>query len=326
MVRAEEDFSDPRVRERALAAALEAGEEARAVELIGRMGRDGLEFSCRCYALAIAGGLVEASLACACAGFRLAVTDEPAVAARIARSDGMRGLAGFMEDYGYCKAQRTYYAPVVDSRASAEPVRALLAVGLLPARDASELLTLALRQGRVDLARVLVEGGAQLPDTMRGSIPAELKGKRAVCRADESDRWRAFATPLVTLGVLELVLEHVGDEPCPMRRAWFAAYGRTAGFARKLALIAQHASAESCEDAGAALSAMAAAGELDGVRAMLSWEDLGLGAVDQAYEAARAAGSVEAAALLLERKRRAGRGARSAAAALGLELDLELEL
>lgn len=295
---------DPRDNERALASALETGDESDALVLFERMGRAGIEFSCRCFMLAITEGMERASAAFARAGFHLAATDEPAVQALIERDGSMRGLSMFMKEYRYCKAQRTYYLPVVESDASVGPVRALLAEGLLPRRDQEELLTLSIRHGKPALARVLLDGGAQLAPSIREAVPEDLRGGMSdFVELGQRDRWVEFATPLLSIEVLRIVLEQVGDAICPMKRAWFSAYGRTPDFACKLAMIALHSDGAHCEDIEAALSTVAADSQLDAVHAMCAWDNVSVGVLEAAHVAACAAGAVEAAAVLLAAKR-----------------------
>ena len=328
--------------EKKLFAAIEQGEtEAlQAFETIG--GREGLEFSCRCYSAAISKGMVALSLAFAKAGFVLSVADEPFMKASLAAANAKpaaakpaktqpaaagsittkpadakpadakpaaakpacaRGLKTFMEQYRYCKAKRTYYLPIALCTFSAKPLEALMQAKLLPEHDASEILTLALRHGNINLARTLVAQGATLPNSIRGSIPENLKGKSAIYDNDSGNRWRSFVSPCYTLEVIELALEHAGSSPCSVLASWMLSYKREPNFAQKLATIVLRSNASHCENAPDVLCVLAEAGQTAAVEYMTSWSTIDANNLAHAYEAAQQAGQVETAALLIRARK-----------------------
>ena len=313
--------------EKKLFAAIEQGEtEAlQAFETIG--GREGLEFSCRCYSAAISKGMVALSLAFAKAGFVLSVADEPFMKASLAAANAQpaaakpaatgaadakpaaakpacaRGLKTFMEQYRYCKAKRTYYLPIALCTFSAKPLEALMQAKLLPEHDASEILTLALRHGNINLARTLVAQGATLPNSIRGSIPENLKGKSAIYDNDSGNRWRSFVSPCYTLEVIELALEHAGSSPCSVLASWMLSYKREPNFAQKLATIVLRSNASHCENAPDVLCVLAEAGQTAAAEYMTSWSTIDANNLAHAYEAAQQAGQVETAALLIRARK-----------------------
>ena len=290
----------PMEAEQRLADALLSGDEELAVRELGAIGRENLEFTGRCYALAITGGMAKAALAFGRAGFHLNVMDEPAVLAEIAASGGAtRGLVDFMRRYRACKAQRTYYLPIVQEPAAAECVRALLAHGVgLTERDCSELLSLAVRQDNVQLARVLVDGGAQLAVDIHEAAPSDLAGKMSSLAP--ADPWVDQLSPRSSLAMIAFVIEQMGGDPCPVRADWFKLYFRDPQFSEKLALIAPHANAETCECPDALLAELARGGHTEAVRAVLGWHGLDADACTEALTIARECGHVEMAAALLQ--------------------------
>lgn len=287
--------------EKALFSALEQGENQalEAFEHIG--GRSGLDFSCRCYSAAIERGMVALSLAFARAGLNLSVSEEPIRDAH-PKSEDSRGLKSFMEQYRYCKAKRTYYLPIVLSEKSTEPIAALLSEKLLKEADASELLTLALRHGNIALARVLADGGATLPDSIRGSVPENLKGKSEIFSTDTGNRWRTFVSPQYTLEVIELALEHAGNEPCNVVASWLTSYRRQSSFASKLAAIVVHSDGTHCEAAPEVLTILAASGKSAAVAHMASWNTIGSEDLACACKAAQDAGYIETASILIGKR------------------------
>ena len=290
----------PLEAEQRLAAALLDGDEDLAIDELAAIGRENLEFTGRCYALAITRGMVRATLAFGHADFHLNVMDEPAVKGELAASGGAtRGLVGFMQRYRSSKAQRTYYLPIVQEPAAIDPVRALLEEGVgLTERDCSELLSLAVRQDNVALARVLVEGGSRLAVDIHDAAPSDLAGKMSM--EASGDPWADQLSPRSSLAMISFVIEQMGDDPCPIRADWFKLYFRDPQFADKLALIAPHSSADSCECAGALLAELARGGHVQAVRSVLGWEGLEADACDEALAIAREHGHVEIAAALLQ--------------------------
>ena len=92
---------DPVAAEARLAAAVESGDESFAAREFAAIGRDSLEFTGRCFALAIASGMCNAAVLFGEAGFHLNVMDEPAVQAELAAGNaGTRGLVGFLQQIG----------------------------------------------------------------------------------------------------------------------------------------------------------------------------------------------------------------------------------
>ena len=214
-----------------------------------------------------------------------------------------RGLKTFMEQYRYCKAKRTYYLPIALCTFSAKPLEALMQAKLLPEHDASEILTLALRHGNINLARTLVAHGATLPNSIRGSIPENLKGKSAIYDNDSGNRWRSFVSPCYTLEVIELALEHAGSSPCSVLASWMLSYKREPNFAQKLATIVLRSNASHCENAPDVLCVLAEAGQTAAVEYMTSWSTIDANNLAHAYEAAQQAGQVETAALLIRARK-----------------------
>ena len=294
------DPAGPVQAERRLAAAVEGGDEALVARELAAIGRENIEFTGRCFALAITAGLVETAALFGRAGFHLNVMDEPAVQAELAAAGACtRGLVDFMQRYRYCKAQRTYYLPVVQEPLSAGPIGALLAQGAgLSAHDCSELLSLAIRQDNVGLARVLVDGGARLACDIHDAAPSDLAGKMSM--QPPADPWADQLSPRSSLDMIAFVLEQLGDAPCPIRADWFKLYFRDPRFSDKLALIAPHGSAGTCEDASALLAELARGGHAKAVRDVLAWDGLDADALDEALDIARKAGHVEITAALLQ--------------------------
>ena len=298
-------YEKPREAEMRLAEVVLAGDEDAIERELAAIGARTIEFTGRCYAAAITGGLVRTAVLFGRAGFHLNVMDEPAVIAELeANAGGMRGLVGFMERYRYCRAQRTYYLPVVQAPAAVEPIRALLAEGVgLTERDKSELLSLSVRQDNVELARVLVGGGAQLYSDIHEAAPRDLHGMTSVAMTDNP--WMDQLTPRSSLSMIAFIIEQLDDCPCPIKSDWFKLYFRDPEFAAKLALIAPHGCGELCEDARSLFVELARAGFASAVSAVLSWGDIEAEALDAALDAAREAGHVEIAADILKAKQAA---------------------
>ena len=290
---------DPVEAEARLARAVEGGDEGLVERELAAIGRENIEFTGRCFALAITQGLEATAVLFGRAGFCLNVMDEPAVRAELASSGARtRGLVDFLQRYRSCKAQRTYYLPVVQEPLAVGPVKALLREGAgLSAHDCSELLSLAVRQDNVELARVLVAGGAQLADDIHDAAPDDLAGKMTL---PDVDPWAEQLSPRSSAGMIAFVLEQLGDRPCPVKADWFKLYFRDLAFSGKLALIAPHSNAAACEDAPALLAELARGGHAAAVRAVLAWDGLDTDGLGDALEAARAAGHVEIAAALLQ--------------------------
>ena len=184
--------------EKELSALVEAGDERAVIDWLESPGAALVEFTGRCFGAAVSSGMADASLLMGKLGFHLAVTDDKAAKRAIEQSKSMRGLLGFLEDYRYCKAQRSYYLPVVESDASQGPIEQLLAHGLLSANDKAELLSLALRSDKPKLARALAAGGARLSDGMRDDVPEDLRKSRSDLAASEKDLWARLATVQAT--------------------------------------------------------------------------------------------------------------------------------
>ena len=296
---------DPREVEKRLAAAVILGDENLVERELAAIGPSNIEFTGRCYAAAITGGLVRATVLFGRAGFHLNVMDEPAVIAELATSaGGMRGLVGFMERYRYCRAQRTYYLPVVQSAASVAPIRALLEEGVgLSERDKSELLSLAVRQDNVELARALVDGGAQLYGDIHDAAPRDLQGMTSI--APTENPWADQLSPRCSQAMIAFILEQLGESPCPVRADWFKLYFRDPQFGAKLALIAPHSTRERCEAPGQLLEVLAREGYARSAAAVLDWGGFAAETLDPALEAARNAGHVEIAADILKAKQAA---------------------
>ena len=293
-------MTDPIAAERRLAEAVESGDEGRIERELTAIGRDGIEFTGRCYALAITKGLVNTTVLFGKTGFHLNVMDEPAVQAELASSGARtRGLVDFMQRYRYCKAQRTYYLPIVQEPRAIEPIRALLRSGEgLSPHDCSELLSLAVRQDNVDLARVLVDGGACLVEDIHDAAPRDLAGKMSM--AAPANPWADQLSPRSSLPMIEFILGQLDGTPCPIRADWFKLYFRDPRFSDKLALIAPHGSAATCEDASALLAELARGGHAKAVRDVLAWDGLDASQFDEALDIARRAGHVEITAALLQ--------------------------
>jgi len=304
--------------ERRLCAAVQSGDAAFVERELADMGREVVEFTGRCFAYAITQGMADVAVVLGRAGCCLNVTDEPVVRDELANgSAGMRGLLGFLERYRYCRAQRTYYLPIVQSDVSVGPMRALLGEGVgLTDHDKTELLSLAVRQDNVSLAHVLVEGGAKLLDDIHDAAPSDLRQKHAEsarnCRgtgqtlgksADASEGrnpWIEQLSPRSSMPMIEFVLEQIGATACPIRGDWFKLYFRDPQFGQKLALIAPHGCAELCDDVQSLLVELSRGGHAGAVAAVLTWGDLGADAIDAALEEARGEGHVEIVAMLLQ--------------------------
>ena len=270
---------DARDAEETLAAAILTGDEVRVREVFAALCRDDIEFTGRCYAAAITMGMVETSLMFGRARFCLDVTQEPAVRAALeSGAGGMRGLRSFLEAHRYCKARRTYYLPVVQADASLAPIGALLREGVgLNEADKTELLSLAIRFDKVELARLLALHGAKSP-------------------------WLDAVSPHCSADMLAFLLENASGGSCCVRDAWFKLYFREPAFAKRLASIVMRCEGDRCENVGATIVTLARAGECAALAHALSWPEARacFEALDEALEAARAEGQVEAMALLIE--------------------------
>lgn len=288
--------------EKRLATAVLTGNEELIERELDIIGTDALEFTGRCYAAAITAGLVATTVLFGARSFHLNVMDEPAVHAELASgASGMRGLVGFLERYRYCRAQRTYYLPVVQASASVEPIRALLDAGVgLTDRDKSELLSLSVRQDNVALARTLVDGGARLYEDIRDAAPSDLHGMTSIAYTENP--WIDQLSPRSSLAMISFILEQVADNPCPIRADWFKLYFRDPQFGDKLALIAPLGSWELCEEPRALLFELARGGHAKAVAAVLGWGRFEECDLDAALDAARDAGYIEIAAEILRAK------------------------
>ena len=307
--------------EKRLFEAVQSGDVALVERELADRGRDAVEFTGHCFAHAITQGMSDVAIVLGRAGCCLNVTDEPAVRNELANgSAGMRGLLGFLERYRYCRAQRTYYLPIVQSDASVEPVCALLGQGVgLTDHDKTELLSLAVRQDNVALARVLVEGGAKLLDDIHDAAPSDLRLKHAAGARGRHDAGQALGesadmlegrnpwieqlSPRSSMPMIEFVLDQIGARACPIRGDWFKLYFRDPQFGQKLALIAPHGCAELCDDTQSLLVELSRGGHAGAVAAVLAWGDLDADAIDAALEEARRAGHVEIAAMLLQARK-----------------------
>lgn len=287
--------------EQALFAAVETGDLERARALTSGAAREQLAFTGRCYAHAICNGMTEFALLFAQSGFCLNVTSEPAVKDLLASgADRVRGLRGFLETYRYCRAQRTYYLPVVQSAASTEVVRALLAANVgLTAADASELLSLSIRMGNVELARALAEGGAHLPGGVYDTIPDDLRGKSEIAQTHSSSPWVEAVSPQHGLPMLTFLLEHCDPASCPIRRDWFKLYFRDPEFADRLALIVDKAAPALCEDFDALLVTLAPTNHTSALHTLMQWPQAHKANLEAALAAAREARRVDTVTLLL---------------------------
>jgi hypothetical protein len=96
------------------------------------------------------------------------------------------------------------------------------------------------------------------------------------------------------------IIQQMGDDPCPIRADWFKLYFRDPQFSEKLALIAAHGSAATCDCASALLAELARGGHTQAVRAVLAWDGLDATACEEALGIARERGHVEMAAALLQ--------------------------
>ncbi len=285
--------------EKKLAALIAAGDEGAVLAWLAGDDLPAIEFSGRCLSLAITSGMVRAACRMGEHGFHLCVTDDAAAQRAIDQASSMRGLLGFLERYRYCKAQRSYYLPVVQSDSSIEPVSALLAAGLLSDADKHELLSLSLRMDKPRMARALADGGAKLVANIRDEVPAELGGSLPLKAPSDEELWAEFATPQRSLETLELIFEHTGAQPCAIHHGWWGSYGRQDAFAAKLALIACHSSAAHCDCTARLLETLAADGEQAGLAAVLGWQDLQASWLDAALAAAQDAGKPQAAAAIM---------------------------
>ena len=297
--------------EKALASAVMSGDETKALSVFAQIDRADLEYTGRCYSLAIAQGMVDLSLAFGRAGFCLDATDEPAVRQMMERDAGMRALRPFLQRYSYCRARRTAYIPVADSPDSAAPVRALMADGVgLSEADASELLSLAIRRGNVALAEALAGGGAQLPLDIREGAPEELR--IAVGDADAfwerreeaaGRAWADLATPQLSMEMLDFVLGRCGEIPCRISGGWMLSYGRLEEFPRKLAKIALQSDCEHCDAPSAVLMVLSENDEVKAVSHVLTWPSISREDVLNALLLSREAGMLEMSALLMKHVR-----------------------
>ena len=285
--------------EKKLAALIAAGDEDAVLAWLAGDDLQAIEFTGRCLSLAITSGMVRAACRMGEHGFHLCATDDAAAQRAIEQASSMRGLLDFLERYRYCKAQRSYYLPVVQSGSSIEPVRALLAAGLLSEADMRELLSLSLRMDNPRMARVLADGGAKLVGDIRDEVPAELGGFLPLKAREEEELWVEFATPQRSLETLELIFEHTGALPCAIHHGWWGSYGRQDAFAAKLALIACHSSAAHCDYTARLLETLAAEGEQAGLAVVLGWEALQTSWLDAALAAAQDAGKAQAAAAIM---------------------------
>ena len=292
---------DPIEAEKQLFAAVETGDTALVGRTLEGLGRDALEFTGRCFAHAIMAGDTETALLLGRAGCCLNVADEPTVKALLdSGAAGMRGLAGFLQKYRYCHAQRTYYLPIVDSVASIEPVRALLAQGQgFTEHDQAELLSLAIRQDNVEMARTLADDGAHLIDDIHDAVPDDLLGKAGV--RNEHSPWIEQVSPRSSLEMIGFLLDRANGAPCPIRASWFKLYFRDPQFTRKLALIAPRSNAALCENAPALLEALERDGHARAADAVLAWDGLDEAALSPALAAAQSAGHIDIAAAILDR-------------------------
>ena len=293
--------------EKDLAATIEAGDERAVLAWLEGPLAAQLEFTGRCYSLAITGGMAEAAVLMGRSGFHLAVTDDEAAKRSIEAASSMRGLLDFMGTYRYCKAQRSYYLPVVSSTESTAPIGALLAQGLLSEHDKSELLSLSIRMDNAALARVLVAGGAQLIDDIRQDIPQELREANDVSMDNTGKHWAEMVTPQRSLKMLELIFEQTGNAKVHIHKGWWGSYSRQEGFAARMGAIAKHSSGELCEDTPALLTLLAAAGDASALSEVVVWEGMQTSWLDAALDAARDAKQVEAANVIM-RARNAAAG------------------
>ena len=291
--------------EKKLAALIETGDERAVRAWLDQGGASAIEFTGRCLSSAIARGMTEAACRLGELGFHLSVTDDAAAQRAIEQASGMRGLLGFLSDYRYCKAQRSYYLPIVESEASLDPIRAMQEAGLLGEADESELLSLSLRMDRAPLARALADGGARLAQNDTDGVPAELLKTAAGNAPAQNDEalWSAFATPQRSLEVLELVFEHTGATPCRIHRGWWGSYGRQKDFAAKLSAIACHSDSAHCDCTGQLLETLASAGDQHGLEAVLAWNGIETAWLDAALAAAQQSGKPQAAAAIMHATR-----------------------
>ena len=294
--------------EKGLARLLAARDESSVLAWLEEGRAADIEFTGRCLSLAITQGMADAAVALGRLGFHLAVTDDAAAQRAIEQASSMRGLLSFLEDYRYCKAQRSYYLAVVESDDSVCPVERMLAEGLLSAADRAELLSLALRSDKPELARVLADGGAKLSDGTLDEVPADLRLNVTDSTASENELWARLATPQRSCDTLSLIFEHTAGCPCSIHRSWWGSYARQEGFAAKLSAIACHSDASHCDCTQKLLVALAGAGHgaLDGLAAALAWDGLEPAWLDEALVAAQEASNTQGAALIMRAAQEAG--------------------
>ena len=292
--------------EKELARLIEEGDEARVQAWLDAGKSRAIEFTGRCLAAAITRGMASAACRMGELGFHLSVTDDEAACRAIEESDGMRGLLGFLSDYRYCKAQRSYYLQVAESPESREPVRRMMAKGLLSDEDATELLSLSLRTNRPELARVLAEGGASLISETADETPVESTSSHMNRRKSNKEHWADFATPQRSLETLELIFDHTEDVPCSIYRSWWGSYGRQEGFAAKVAAIALHSDDSHCDCTRQVLETLAQAGEQAGLEAVLAWDALDVEWLEAALVAAQNASKPQAAAAIMRTMSKTG--------------------
>ena len=294
--------------EKGLARLLAARDESSVLAWLEEGRAADIEFTGRCLSLAITQGMADAAVALGRLGFHLAVTDDAAAQRAIEQASSMRGLLSFLEDYRYCKAQRSYYLAVVESDDSVCPVERMLAEGLLSAADRAELLSLALRSDKPELARVLADGGAKLSDGTLDEVPADLRLNVTDSTASENELWARLATPQRSCDTLSLIFEHTAGCPCSIHRSWWGSYARQEGFAAKLSAIACHSDASHCDCTQKLLVALASAGHaaLEGLSAVLAWGELDPAWLDEALVAAQEASNTQGAALIMRAAQEAG--------------------
>ena len=289
--------------EKKLAQLIACGDEAAVMAWASSGHAQDVEFTGRTFAAAICQGMTQASCLLAREGFNLCVTDDAAAQRAIAAANGMRGLLGFLERYRYCKAQRSYYLPVVQSSTSLQSIKALLGAGLLGKRDAAELLSLSLRMNKASLACVLADGGAKLATLEEDDIPPELSHGSSKQAADdaqgEASLWARFATPQRDIDTLELILHHVEDTPCGIYRSWWGSYARQEGFAVKLAVIAETSDASHCDCPYELTVAFVDAGRQEALEGVLGWNALASVQLGELLERAQQAGRPQAAAAIM---------------------------
>lgn len=295
---------DAITNEQTLFNAITTQSEQEVLDLFQTIGREGITFSCRCYAAAIEHGMKEAALAFARAGFNLSVMEEPCSLLDPDMPHSPRGLTTFMDEYIYASPKRTYYAEVCESPESAEPLQAIVREGLFTEREASGMLAHGIRSNNVPVVQALLDCGVQLADSHRYQIPKELGGPADPSgTSDVSKRWVNFVTPFLSTEMLELVLSQVGDEVCPMDPLWFITSAWDDPFPHNLGLICAHSNADACPEVEKTLVCLAKTGEAEGLSAALGWEGVPEAAISAAKAAAQAADQVEAAAILVDAAR-----------------------